>query len=67
MASYTYQCNTVSCPELGKVATVRKSMSDDTVPECPQCNQPMGRVFTTTTNFSLKGRGWTGSNIAGRG
>lgn len=67
MASYTYQCNTENCTEFEKVVTIRKSMIDDTVPECPQCDHRMGRVFTKATNFSLKGRGWTGSNIAGRG
>jgi len=66
MPRYTYKCSQPDCLELDKEMEIQKRMSDP-APNCEKCNVEMDQVFNSAAHFSLKGSGWTGSNIAGKG
>jgi len=66
MPNYTYKCVNKTCVNLDKEIDITKRISDPT-PDCSNCNTTMEQVFKSAASFTLKGKGWTGSNIAGRG
>lgn len=63
---YVYKCTNSECTELNKEVDIEKRMSDP-APDCQECGSTMDQVFKSGANFVLKGSGWTGSNVAGRG
>jgi putative FmdB family regulatory protein len=66
MPSYTYKCTNNECTKLNEEFDVTKRISDPT-PSCNECSSTLHQVFTSAASFTLKGKGWTGSNIARRG
>ncbi|MCK5021430.1 MAG: hypothetical protein KAS32_30745 [Candidatus Peribacteraceae bacterium] len=56
MPTYTATCEECKI-KVEYQCAVRKR--DDDVPSCPNCKEPMARVFTGNAGgFILKGRGW---------
>lgn len=66
MANYTYKCVQSGCEQFNVEYDITKRMSDP-APNCESCEEKMEQVFKSAASFTLKGSGWTGSNIAGRG
>jgi predicted nucleic acid-binding Zn ribbon protein len=66
MADYTYKCTYKDCSQYNVEINITKKMSEP-APDCTECSNKMEQVFKSAAHFTLKGSGWTGSNIAGRG
>jgi putative FmdB family regulatory protein len=52
MPLYEYQCN--SCK---KVHEVVQKFSDAPLEKCPECNEPVTKLISSSS-FALKGSGW---------
>ena len=56
MARYIYKCIDKACEVLFEV---EKKMKDSSKKEkCPKCKGETKKQVSTSTGFSLKGRGW---------
>jgi putative FmdB family regulatory protein len=53
LALYTYRC--VACEYTFEL---RRAMSDDTLPECPECGKSVEKVFGKRASFILNGAGF---------
>lgn len=53
MPTYEYKCN-----DCGKDFEVFKSIKDESLPVCPECNSNNVSRLISSTNFILKGSGW---------
>lgn len=59
MNTYDYMC--VTC---NTVREVRKALSEyvpGQLERCPECSEPMRRVFLRAPRVSFRGDGWTGA------
>ncbi|MBT4835753.1 MAG: zinc ribbon domain-containing protein [Methylococcales bacterium] len=53
MPIYEYQCE--DCEHKFEIM---QKMSDDSLSDCPECNQSSLRKLVSATGFRLKGNGW---------
>lgn len=62
MPIYEYQCN--AC---GYAFESLQKVSDDTLKDCPECNEPELRKLVSAAGFRLKGSGWYETDFKHKG